>query len=78
MQRFYAAPVAELLEFDLSLHQLLVFIGVIITALADVATHRYQPVGMLYLSHGNDDTLFRLKTQWRPRAKTISVYGTFR
>ena len=46
MQRFYAAPVAELLKFDLPLHQLLIFIGVIITALTLRATHRDQPVGM--------------------------------
>jgi hypothetical protein len=58
VQCFYTAPVAELLEFDLPFHQLLVFIGVIITALADVAAHRDQPVGMLYLGHGNDDTIF--------------------
>jgi len=46
VQRFYAAPVAELLKFDLPLHQLLIFIGVIITALTLRATHRDQPVGM--------------------------------
>ncbi len=46
MQRFYAAPVAELLKFDLPLHQLLILIGVIITPLALRAAHRNQPVGM--------------------------------
>ena len=46
MQRFDATPVAELLKLDLPLHQLLIFIGVIITPLADGATHRDQPVCM--------------------------------
>ena len=46
MQRFYAAPVAELLKLDLPLHQLLVLIGVIITPLADGAAHRDQPIGL--------------------------------
>jgi hypothetical protein len=63
MQRFHAAPVAKLLKFDLPLHQLFIFIGVIITPLADAAAHRDQPVGMLYLCHGNDSTIFRLKMQ---------------
>ena len=46
VKRFHAAPVTKLLKFDLPLHQLLVFIGVIITPLADSAAHRDQPVGM--------------------------------
>ena len=46
MQRFYAAPVAKLLKFDLPLHQLLILIGVIITPLADGAAHGDQSVGM--------------------------------
>ena len=66
VQRFDATPVAELLELDLPLYQLLIFIGVIITTLADAATHRDQPVGMLYLGHGNDDTIFLQKTQQYP------------
>ena len=64
MQRFYAAPVTEFLQFDFPLNQFLIFIGVIITPLADAAAHRNKPVGMLYLGHGKDDTTFRLKTQW--------------
>jgi hypothetical protein len=78
VQRFHAAPVAELLEFDLPLHQLLIFIGVIITPLADAAAHCDKPVGMLYLGHGNDDTIFRLKMQQLPLAKMISFYRIFR
>ena len=46
VQRFYAAPVAKLLKFDLPLHQLLILIGVIITPLADGAAHGDQSVGM--------------------------------
>ena len=46
VHRFYAAPVAELLKFDLPLHQLLVLVGVIITPLADGAAHGDQSVGM--------------------------------
>jgi hypothetical protein len=65
VNRLHTAPFAELLELYLPLHQFLVFIGVIITTLADTATHRDQPVDMLYLGHGNDDTIFLLKKQRR-------------
>ena len=53
---FHAAPVAELLHFDLALHQLLIFIGVIIAPLANTAAERDQSVGMFNLGHGENNT----------------------
>ena len=46
MQRLDAAPVTKLLKLDLPFNQLFVFIGVIITPLADGTAHRNKPVGM--------------------------------
>jgi hypothetical protein len=60
---FNAAPVAELLKLDLTLHKLFVFIGVVITALANGAAHRDKPVGMFDLCHGDDNTRLLAKMQ---------------
>lgn len=62
MDGLFPAPIAELLIFDLPLHQLLVLIGVIITPLAHGAAERYQPIGSLYFSHGKYGT-----TEWHQK-----------
>jgi hypothetical protein len=53
MHGLLPAPVTKLLVFDLALYLLLVFIGVIITPLADGTAHRYQPVGSFHFSHSD-------------------------
>jgi hypothetical protein len=63
VDRFHTTPTAKLLEFDLSLHQLLIFIGVIITPLTNGATHSDKSVGVFNFGHGNDDTILLLKLQ---------------
>jgi hypothetical protein len=60
---FKTAPIAELLKFDLALHNLLVFVRIIITPLADGATQRYKPVGMFDLCHGDYITMIARKRQ---------------
>lgn len=60
---FHPAPIAEFLKLYLSLNKLLVFIGIIITPLANAAAHRDQPVGMLNFGHGKDDTIFLVTLQ---------------
>lgn len=57
MNRFRAAPVAELLVFDLTLNLFLVLICIIIPPLADGATKSDQTVGALYFSHGENNTI---------------------
>jgi hypothetical protein len=64
MDGLLAAPIAELFELYFALNNLLVFIGVIITPLAHGATERDQPVSMLDLCHGYDDTMNR--KNWQP------------
>jgi hypothetical protein len=51
MNRFYTAPVAKLLEFDLPFHGLLVFADIIITPLTNGATQRDQFVSSFNFSH---------------------------
>ena len=76
VQRFRAAPVAELLQLDLPFHHLLVLVRIIIPALAHGATHRYEPVGMFDLRHGDDDIPFPGKMQRRGRAGREIWNGT--
>ena len=55
MRRLLAAPVTELRKLDLPLNLLLVLMRIIIPPFADGATHRYQSVSSLYLSHEGDN-----------------------
>jgi hypothetical protein len=63
MDRFYAAPVAELLEFDLPLNRLFIFADVVITPLADIATQRDQLVSSFNFSHEDYPIIFSRKMQ---------------
>jgi hypothetical protein len=51
VNRLLAAPLTELLEFDLAFNRLLVSASIIITVLADRAAHRDQIVRVFNLSH---------------------------
>ncbi len=66
MYRLLSAPVAELLKFNFSLHGFLVFIGVIITPLADSAAECDQSIGAFHLGHGNYNSASSKKWQLLP------------
>jgi hypothetical protein len=60
---FKAAPIAELLKFDLPLHDFLIFVRIIITPFANGTTQRYEPIGMFDLCHGDYLTMIAPKRQ---------------
>jgi hypothetical protein len=61
--RLFAAPIAELLEFYLSLNLLLIPVGIVIPPFADGAPHRDQIVGPFHLRHGRNNSAFQRETQ---------------
>ena len=63
VERLHAAPVAELLVFDLPFHLLLVLVRIIIPPLANGTAEGDQPVGTLYFCHGDYFTMPSLKRQ---------------
>jgi hypothetical protein len=63
VERVLAAPVAELLELDLALNQLLVFRGVIIMPFAHGATERDQFVCAFGLGHAEYNSRMAGKMQ---------------
>jgi hypothetical protein len=60
---FQAAPITELLELDLALHNLLILVRIIITPFTNGAAQRYKPVGMFDLCHGDYITMIARKRQ---------------
>ena len=63
VERCLAAPITKLLEFDLALHRLLVFGGVIITPFANGTAEGDQFVRALYFRHKGNNTPESQKVQ---------------